>query len=216
MSSASMIQVNLNSVVSLGGSDTAGIWARAVRLLLLREGMGVLVQAGERPEFESGNKDYNRLRCPSQIHKHDIIALPQLTFAFCGYCAPAQASLHATLAHGSRLFCLFQYNWIESFDVFMGWPDRRMGHSRSFTGQNFFGPVEPTDREKKDARSPASQTNPNAPMLGLALTLDGSFALAASTDRTVTFYDLRGSYSALQPAVASLPHPTTLSFLAPV
>jgi len=53
-------------------------------------------------------------------------------------------------------------------------------------------------------------------MLDLALTLNGNFALAASTDRTVTVYDLRGSYSVLQPTVASLPHPATPSCLAPV
>jgi len=52
-------------------------------------------------------------------------------------------------------------------------------------------------------------------MLNLALTLDGQTAMAASTDRTISLYDLRHSTTALNTAVATLPHTATPSCLVP-
>lgn len=52
-------------------------------------------------------------------------------------------------------------------------------------------------------------------MLDLALTSDGHTALAASTDRTISLYDLRASTSSSTPAVGALPHPATPSCIAP-
>ncbi|KAH9846741.1 WD40 repeat-like protein [Lenzites betulinus] len=55
----------------------------------------------------------------------------------------------------------------------------------------------------------------NKPFLDLALTYSGTSALAASTDRTVSQYDLRAvSSSATTPSVASLAHPATPSCVA--
>ncbi|KAI8990745.1 ribosome biogenesis protein YTM1 [Trametes punicea] len=55
-------------------------------------------------------------------------------------------------------------------------------------------------------------TAANKPFLDLALTVSGTSALAASTDRTVCQYDLRAaSSSAVTPSVASLMHPATPS-----
>ncbi|KAI0819383.1 WD40-repeat-containing domain protein [Trametes gibbosa] len=55
----------------------------------------------------------------------------------------------------------------------------------------------------------------NKPFLDLALTHSGTSALAASTDRTVSQYDLRAaSSSAVTPSVASLAHPATPSCVA--
>lgn len=51
-------------------------------------------------------------------------------------------------------------------------------------------------------------------MLDLALTADGNTALAASTDRTISLYDLRASTTATTAATASLPHPATPSCIA--
>ncbi|KAF8193065.1 ribosome biogenesis protein YTM1 [Pholiota molesta] len=47
------------------------------------------------------------------------------------------------------------------------------------------------------------------PFLDLALTRDGSSALAVSTDRTMTLYDLRASPTALAAAAATFQHPST-------
>ncbi|EJF58274.1 WD40 repeat-like protein [Dichomitus squalens LYAD-421 SS1] len=53
------------------------------------------------------------------------------------------------------------------------------------------------------------------PFLDLALSRDGSTALAASTDRTVSQYDLRAAMtSATTPSIASLAHPATPSCIA--
>jgi ribosome biogenesis protein YTM1 len=52
-------------------------------------------------------------------------------------------------------------------------------------------------------------------MLDLAVTRDGNICVAASTDRTVTVYDIRNPSTTLMPAVASLPHPVTPSCTVP-
>lgn len=52
-------------------------------------------------------------------------------------------------------------------------------------------------------------TVPERPMLDLALTSDGNMALAASTDRTVSVFDLRGSD--LSCTIGTLTHPATPS-----
>ncbi|PCH36957.1 WD40 repeat-like protein [Wolfiporia cocos MD-104 SS10] len=52
------------------------------------------------------------------------------------------------------------------------------------------------------------------PFLDLALTHSGTGALAASSDRTVSLYDLRGSATSVTHAGASLAHPATPSCLA--
>ncbi|KAI0771278.1 ribosome biogenesis protein YTM1 [Trametes elegans] len=58
-------------------------------------------------------------------------------------------------------------------------------------------------------------TAANKPFLDLALTQSGTSALVASTDRTVSQYDLRAaSSSATTPSVASLAHPATPSCVA--
>ncbi|KAL1948185.1 hypothetical protein VTO73DRAFT_12260 [Trametes versicolor] len=58
-------------------------------------------------------------------------------------------------------------------------------------------------------------TAANKPFLDIALTQTGTSALAASTDRTVSQYDLRlASSSATTPSVASLAHPATPSCVA--
>jgi len=49
------------------------------------------------------------------------------------------------------------------------------------------------------------------PFLDLALTPDGNSALATSTDRTMTLYDLRTSPSSLSASSASFQHPSTPS-----
>ncbi|KAL4071851.1 WD40 repeat-like protein [Scleroderma citrinum] len=54
-------------------------------------------------------------------------------------------------------------------------------------------------------------TAPERPMLDLALTSDGNVALAASTDRTVSVFDLRGSD--LSCTIGTLTHPATPSCL---
>jgi ribosome biogenesis protein len=58
------------------------------------------------------------------------------------------------------------------------------------------------------------QAVPEKPFLDLALTADGHTALAASTDRTITLYDLR-SVSPSTTSTASLPHASTPSCIAP-
>lgn len=50
-------------------------------------------------------------------------------------------------------------------------------------------------------------------MLDITLSSDGHTVLAASTDRTISVYDLRNSSATLRPAVASLLHPATPSCL---
>ncbi|OSC99266.1 WD40 repeat-like protein [Trametes coccinea BRFM310] len=58
-------------------------------------------------------------------------------------------------------------------------------------------------------------TAANKPFLDLALTVSGNSALAASTDRTVSQYDLRAATtSTTTPSVASLMHPATPSCVA--
>ncbi|KAI9064928.1 WD40 repeat-like protein [Trametes sanguinea] len=60
-----------------------------------------------------------------------------------------------------------------------------------------------------------ADTAANKPFLDLALSVSGNSALAASTDRTVSQYDLRAaSSSATTPSVASLVHPATPSCVA--
>ncbi|EKM60514.1 uncharacterized protein PHACADRAFT_246512 [Phanerochaete carnosa HHB-10118-sp] len=58
-------------------------------------------------------------------------------------------------------------------------------------------------------------TAPAKPFLDIALPVTGQTILAASTDRTVSQYDLRAaSSSAATPSIASLPHPATPSCVA--
>ncbi|KAK7052860.1 ribosome biogenesis protein ytm1 [Paramarasmius palmivorus] len=52
------------------------------------------------------------------------------------------------------------------------------------------------------------------PFLDMILNADGSTALAAATDRTVTMYDIRSSSTSVNASVGSLPHPATPSCLA--
>ena len=50
-------------------------------------------------------------------------------------------------------------------------------------------------------------------MLDMVLSSNGQMVMAASTDRTISVYDLRRSTTALSAVVASLPHPATPSCL---
>lgn len=54
-----------------------------------------------------------------------------------------------------------------------------------------------------------TQNAAEKPFLDLALTPDGSSALAVSTDRTMTLYDLRTAPAALAAAAATFQHPST-------
>ncbi|KAH7921924.1 ribosome biogenesis protein YTM1 [Leucogyrophana mollusca] len=58
-------------------------------------------------------------------------------------------------------------------------------------------------------------TAPEKPFLDLALTADGHIALAASTDRSVSIYDLRSSSSSLTNSIGALTHPATVSCIVP-
>jgi ribosome biogenesis protein YTM1 len=52
-------------------------------------------------------------------------------------------------------------------------------------------------------------------MVDLALTAAGNTALAASTDRTVSLYDLRGAASSVSVSAGSLLHPALPACIAP-
>jgi len=56
---------------------------------------------------------------------------------------------------------------------------------------------------------------PEKPMLDLALTADGNTALASSTDRTITLYDIRAPTFTASTMISSLSHPSTPSCIAP-
>lgn len=58
------------------------------------------------------------------------------------------------------------------------------------------------------------QSAAEKPFLDLALTPDGHSALAVSTDRTMTLFDLRASPTHLAAAAASFQHPATPSCVA--
>ena len=51
-------------------------------------------------------------------------------------------------------------------------------------------------------------------MLDIALTTDGNMAMAASTDRTVSVYDLRSSTTSVTTTVGTLMHPATPTCIA--
>jgi len=58
-------------------------------------------------------------------------------------------------------------------------------------------------------------TAPEKPFLDLAITSDGHTALAASTDRTISLYDLRSPTTHSTTIISTLPHPATPSCISP-
>jgi ribosome biogenesis protein len=58
------------------------------------------------------------------------------------------------------------------------------------------------------------QTAPEKPMLDLAQTSDSHTILSASTDRTISLFDLRITSTSVQTASATLTHPATPSCIA--